>query len=310
MFSFDPLTVGGEGYPLLFQSGETYKGKKLVDSQHPHDLFSGLSIGYSHMVSKEIDITAYLSYPGEPAIGPVAFMHRPSALNNPDAPLGHHWQDATHITFGVATLGVRLWKFKIEGSSFTGREPDESRYNFDQPKFDSYSYRLLFNPNSQLALQVSQAFLKSPEAGDPDENISRTTGSIIHFVPLAKLNRYLTSTLLWGQNQGHKEENSFLIESNCQLDKTAVYGRYEWVEKSAGELDMQQFINGHEPVFKIQALTIGVSQVILRKAGNNIAIGAQGSVFISDTRLKNIYGEYPLSAEIYLRLYPHLMHIH
>ncbi|MGN6195157.1 MAG: hypothetical protein ACTHOB_09470 [Ginsengibacter sp.] len=39
MLSLDPLTVGNAGYPLLFQSGESYKGKSLVDRQHPHDLF-------------------------------------------------------------------------------------------------------------------------------------------------------------------------------------------------------------------------------------------------------------------------------
>jgi hypothetical protein len=32
-------------------------------------------------------------------------MHRPSQ-HDPDAPIGHHWQDSTHITFGVATLGA------------------------------------------------------------------------------------------------------------------------------------------------------------------------------------------------------------
>src|SRR5690606_36960664 len=124
MLSLDPWTVGGEGYPLLFQSGETWKGEPLIDHQHPHDLFSELSVGYTYMFSKNIDAFFYLGYPGEPAFGPVAFMHRVSSLYNPDAPIGHHWQDATHITFGVATLGFRFKDFKLEGSSFTGREPN------------------------------------------------------------------------------------------------------------------------------------------------------------------------------------------
>ena len=59
MISFDRLTEGGNGYPLLFQSGETWKGQRLVDRQHPHDLFSALSIGYTQMLNKDIDITAY-----------------------------------------------------------------------------------------------------------------------------------------------------------------------------------------------------------------------------------------------------------
>ncbi|WP_223151460.1 hypothetical protein [Chitinophaga varians] len=139
MISFDRLTEGGAGYPLLFQSGESWKGQPLVDRQHPHDLFSGLSVGYSYALSKYADVYASFGYPGEPALGSVAFMHRPSAMTNPDAPVSHHWNDGTHITFGVATLGVRLYDFKLEGSVFTGREPDENRYNFDKMRFDSWS---------------------------------------------------------------------------------------------------------------------------------------------------------------------------
>ena len=33
MFSFDRLTEGGNGYPLLFQTGESYNGIPLVDRQ-------------------------------------------------------------------------------------------------------------------------------------------------------------------------------------------------------------------------------------------------------------------------------------
>ncbi|RYE17514.1 MAG: hypothetical protein EOP51_23750, partial [Sphingobacteriales bacterium] len=108
MLSADPLTVTQRGYPLLFQSGESYKGQTLVDRQHPHDLFSGLTIGYTQRFSKNIDVFGYFGYPGEPAFGAPAFMHRIIAMNDPDAPLGHHWQDATHITYGVATLGMRM----------------------------------------------------------------------------------------------------------------------------------------------------------------------------------------------------------
>ena len=49
MFSLDPL-FGGDGYPLLFQTGETFKGEPLVDRQHPHNLFSELSIAYSRYI--------------------------------------------------------------------------------------------------------------------------------------------------------------------------------------------------------------------------------------------------------------------
>ena len=100
MFSFDPFLVGPGGYPLLYQTGESYKGKPLVDIQHPHDLFAELSANYTQKIAKDADLSFSFGYPGEPALGPPVFMHRLSAMDDPDAPLGHHYQDATHITFG------------------------------------------------------------------------------------------------------------------------------------------------------------------------------------------------------------------
>src|SRR4030095_2689904 len=50
MMSLDPLTEGGRGYPLLFQSGETWNGQPLHDRQHPHDLISELSLSYSQQL--------------------------------------------------------------------------------------------------------------------------------------------------------------------------------------------------------------------------------------------------------------------
>src|ERR1700744_6461105 len=91
MYSFDPFFVGPGGYPLLYQTGESYKGHKLVDTQHPHDLFAELSATYTQAFDKQTDLSLTVGYPGEPALGPPVFMHRLSALNNPDAPLSHHY---------------------------------------------------------------------------------------------------------------------------------------------------------------------------------------------------------------------------
>ena len=73
---------------------------------------------------------------------------------------------------------------KIEGSIFTGREPDEDRYDFDRPRFDSYSGRLSWNPTRNLALQVSYGYIKSPEELHPETKIHRTTASAIYNLPL------------------------------------------------------------------------------------------------------------------------------
>ncbi|GAB3720172.1 hypothetical protein [Spirosoma lituiforme] len=315
MLSLDPLTVGNGGYPLLFQTGETYKGQPLIDRQHPHDLVSELSVSYSHALSKDVDLYGYVGYPGEPALGPPAFMHRISSFNNPDAPLSHHWQDASHILFGVATAGFRYKWAKLEASTFKGREPDENRYNFDAPKFDSYSYRLSVNPSPSFALQFSQGFLHSPEEAHPEENVTRTTASILHSKGIGP-GSYVTSAVVWGRNSHHDGagENSYLAESSLQLDKVAFYGRFENVKKSAEELGIYQPTSSgdlgkitSDQSFMINNLTLGMNYRIVQQRSTDLVMGAQVTASMPDQVLQSFYGKTPVSGEIYLRLSPSLM---
>jgi hypothetical protein len=308
MFSLDALTGGSDGYPLLFQSGEVYRGKPLVDRQHPHDFFSELSVSYSYSFSKNTDAFLYIAYPGEPALGSVAFMHRPSALYNPDAPLSHHWVDATHITFGVATIGFRFNDFKIETSSFTGREPNEHRYDFDKARFDSWSSRLSFNPSKNWAIQVSYGYLNSPEELHPEENINRTTASVNYSLPLSD-NGSFDLVALWGMNKikGSKEENAFLIEGSWQKEKLTLHSRYEYVQKSVHELNLNEAVYGKNAIFPVNAFTLGINYDLIKIAKLKLQAGSQITFYESSKKLENLYGQHPMAFEIYLRLFPGLM---
>jgi hypothetical protein len=307
MLSLDPLIEGGRGYPLLFQSGETHKGQPLIDRQHPHDLFSELSVSYAHAFTKDIDAFVYVAYPGEPALGPVTFMHRPSSLDNPNSPISHHWVDATHITFGVVTAGVRVGQFKLEGSSFTGREPNEERYGFDKPRFDSWSGRLSFNPTKNWALQVSHGYVKSPEELHPDENINKTTASAIYSLDMGNEN-WFNGTVLWGMNKQkeHEGENAFMAEGAWRMRKAAIYTRYEFTEKSAEELVLASAFEEHD-VFGIHAFTLGANYDLLELRKTRLAAGAQWSYYGAPESLNTFYGKNPMAFQVYLRLYPALM---
>jgi hypothetical protein len=221
MMSLDPLTEQGRGYPLLFQTGESWNGERLHDRQHPHDLFDELSFSLSQKFEHDLSAYVYFGYPGEPALGPPTFMHRPSAMDDPDAPIGHHWQDSTHITFGVATGGLQWSDLKIEGSIFTGREPDEDRYDFDRPRFDSYSGRLSWNPTRNLALQVSYGYIKSPEELDPNTNIHRTTASAIYNLPLGNDANW-SNTFVWGRTTPLKKAKRNRFSSNRIISVVAT----------------------------------------------------------------------------------------
>ena len=307
MLSLDPVIEGGKGYPLLFQTGESYNGKPLIDRQHPHDLFSELAVSYTHAFSNQVDGFLYLGYPGEPALGPVTFMHRPSALDNPNSPISHHWVDATHITFGVATLGLRVGKVKLEGSSFTGREPNEERYGFDKPRFDSWSGRISYNPTSNWALQASHGYVKSPEELHPSENIYKTTASVVYSIN-ANGNRMLNVTALWGMNKqkDHTGENALMLEAAYRKSKGVVYTRYEFTEKSAEELVLENGFDEHD-VFGIHALTVGFNYDLLEVKNTRLAAGLQWSLNSSPEALNALYGKNPMGIQLYLRLYPSLM---
>jgi hypothetical protein len=307
MLSADPVIEGGKGYPLLFQTGESYKGEPLIDRQHPHDLFSELSVSYSHAFTKDIDAFVYAAYPGEPALGPVTFMHRPSALDNPNSPISHHWVDATHITFGVVTAGLRLGKFKVEGSSFTGREPNEDRYGFDKPRFDSWSGRLSFNPSVNWALQVSHGYVKSPEEQHPAENINKTTASAIYSIDMGNEN-WVNATMLWGMNKQkeHDGENAFMLEGSWRKSKLSVYTRYEFTEKSGEELVLEPIFEDHD-IFGIHALTLGLNYDLFEFSKTRIAGGGQWSIYNAPASLNTLYGKNPMAIQVYVRIYPALM---
>jgi hypothetical protein len=304
MISLDALTVGKHGYPLLFQTGETFKGEKLVDHQHPHDLFDELSLSYSYAIARDVDISGYVGYPAEPALGPPTFMHRPSAMNNPDAPLGHHWQDATHISFGVGTLGLRYKLLKLEGSIFNGKEPNEERYNFDKLYLNSYSYRVSVNPSPNWALQFSQGFLESPEELEPGVDVTRTTASIVYSKQMGN-NRHYDATFVWGYNNssdGHKE-HSVLVEDNHRFGNWSLYFRYEFVQKNSGDLNTGATVDTE---YNLNAFTAGYNHLIFGAQYFEGVAGVQSTFNFPPKSLQDIYGKTPLALELYIQIRPKL----
>ena len=304
MISLDPITVGGSGYPLLFQTGETWQGQPLIDHQHPHNFFTELSATYTHALTPDSAIYAYLAPVGEPALGPVAYMHRTIGLDDPLAPIGHHWQDATHITFGVVTLGYQTRKWQYEISTFNGREPGENRYEIERPEFDSLSTRFSYNPNSALAAQVSYAFLKSPEALHPEENTHRTTASVIYNRPI-NLRSNFQSTFVWGRNRiSGINLDSYLIEAQLKNDGGwTPFFRYEHSRKDAQELVLPASFSPDQ-AFGLRQTTLGIVRDIPSKG--NLVFGAGGQLIFNSVpdELKGVYGDNPRGWLIFVRVHP------
>ncbi len=305
MVSLDPV-MGKRGYPLLLATGETADGThELVDRQHPHDAVMELSASWSHSLGADASGFVYLGLPGEPALGPTTFMHRASGAANPEAPIAHHWLDSTHVTFGVATAGVTYRNFKLEGSRFNGREPDQHRWNIEQPRLDSWSLRASWNPNANWSLQVSQGLLHSPEQLHPETNVRRTTASATWNRPLDNGN--WQTTLAWGRNSPrgvHVHDTStdaWLLESALQRGRWTGFTRAEHVDK--GELfgDGQDGNPLADRVFAVGKLSVGGYRTWL--AGHfDVDLGALVSGYALPSALHAAYGAHPASFMLFTRV--------
>jgi uncharacterized cupredoxin-like copper-binding protein len=298
MVSADPL-MGKSGYPLLLQTGESANGAPLIDRQHPHDLFMELATSYSQPLGERGSMFVYAGLPGEPALGPPAFMHRFSGEDNPEAPISHHWLDSTHIAFGVVTLGYVYDKMKIEGSVFRGREPDESRYNIETGKLDSASVRLSYNPTKDWALQMSRGHIKSPEELHADVDVDRTTASAIYHRSFGSASTQ--TTLAWGRNApSHGEAtNTFLLESAVRMSRThTFFGRAERSQKN------ELFLAGDpraDEKFRVGKLTLGYVYDLPRDAHYKIGFGGLVSRYSLPGDLKPVYGD-PTSFMLFARV--------
>jgi hypothetical protein len=306
MLSAEPWTIPRQGYPLLLQTGETANGvTPLIDHQHPHDLFMELAATYSVPVGAGDSVFVYAGLPGEPALGPPTFMHRFSGMDDPEAPLGHHWLDSTHVTFGVATLGWIRDDVKLEGSIFTGREPDQNRTNIESPKMDSWSVRASWQPARDWSLQVSHGYLHSPEELEPEVDDRRTTASAIYNRALAAGN--WQTTLAWGRNDRSpgKTTDSWLLESAVTEDRHTVFGRVERQEND--ELFGDSGADGNpDPrvgqVFTVGKLSLGYIYDFLHHANLRTGVGLLGSVAFVPAGLRNVYGDDPVSGMAFLRV--------
>jgi hypothetical protein len=298
MVSFDP-TMGKDGYPLLFQTGETANGTTpLIDRQHPHDFLMELAAIYSHPLSASTSVFLYAGYPGEPALGPPTFMHRFSGMDNPVAPLGHHWLDATHITFGVLTAGLVWNSVKLEASVFNGREPDEHRWNFDPLRLDSTAFRATWNPTPNWSMQASWGSLHSPEALESDIDQQRLTASVSYNVPLASGN--WQTTFAWGMNDKNPGDstNALLVESALSWNAHTVFGRIEHTEKD------ELFEEGealHGQTFGVAKFSLGYVYDIPVTQHVKLGIGGVGSAYAFGSELEPFYGSSPLSGTVFVR---------
>lgn len=322
MTSLEPFTLPGDGYPLLLQNGGSYLHAPIHDRQHPHNAIVELSAMQEQTVGRAV-ISLYAAAAGEPALGPVTYMHRPSAAGDPFSPLGHHWQDATHEAYGVITAGIGTRTLRLEGSAFNARETDEHSQIMDyrDARLDSYSGRLSWAISSRVVASAWMGYLNAHERLDPDTRMHRYGASVLTELRGPGGGRW-SSALIWGQNlhhhgaashelihggpgaSPHHPSHSVLVESSLEVGPRAtVFARAERVEKNGEEMG---FSGGDlTTLYDIRTVTVGATHRLMARAGADLAIGARASFNSVPASLFATYGtRSPTGAAIYLRLTP------
>jgi hypothetical protein len=273
MLSPEPL-MGPRGYPLLLATGETANGRdRLIDRQHPHDLFMELSTSLSQNIGRNSSVFLYGGLPGEPAFGPPAFMHRESIMDSPEAPISHHWLDSTHISFGVLTAGIVVDRVKLEISRFNAREPDQHRWNIETAPLDSTSVRVSWNPTRTLALQGSWGHFTEPEQLEPGVDQKRLSASALYANDVAP-DWHLATTLAWGRKTvEHHNDDAVAVEASLKHYGWTIFGRGEMTENR--ELTLADT----GPAYRVGKLSVGALKDF--RIAQHIAFGAGGLIALN-----------------------------
>jgi hypothetical protein len=268
----------------------------------------GVGVDYAHPIGDGTILQFYYAPVGDPALGPVAYPHRASAEELPQAPLSHHWQDSTHISADVATVAVKHSWFRLEASGFHGAEPGENRWKIPWGAMDSWAGRLSIAPSSNWTMQVSAGRITHPELLSPGDVI-RTTASIAYSKPLGGGEAWCTS-LIWGRNHdtdtGHNL-NSYLLETVYPFRRrNFLTSRIEYVDKDELFADdpalEEQLARTAGSTFRIGAYTAGYTRDIGTFKMIETGIGANASMYTLPPAIKPYYGERPWGVNVFLRV--------
>ena len=298
MVSADPVTVRGCGTLNYLSVGEVCGGDGTHDRQQPHDLVMELSVDYDRPLQGAWRWQVYAGLAGEPALGPPGYPHRASAMANPIRPMTHHWLDATHVAFGVVTVGVHNQRWKVEASAFKGRVPDESRLDLDLGAFDSAAMRLSFLLTDRWALQISGARLRDVATDFPfpaQDHATRFTASAMYNVPLGADGIWAT-TMAYGANHARERvaigildatSQAALLESSVTIaGRHTVFGRAELGDMPAHHLHAHEYSTSLFVIGKVQA---GYVQHLRKAKGLVLGIGATAAISFVSTQLAPRY---------------------
>ena len=309
MLTFERWTFHEEGYSELLQIGERNEDEvPYIDAQHPHSSpIMGITISDTFYFGNDKDNFKISFAPrGQSSDGPIAFMHRPTGMANPDAPLGHHLaQDVGHITSTV--LGASLTKHKttLEISAFHGEEPEPAKTDLPIGELDSYAARLSQELSDHWQMMASAAFVKNPE-GDHNPNIDhiwRYSLSSYNHMPMAN-DWTWSNTLVYGVINFY-DEIPKLVSLNEEFlfykKPFNVWGRVEFVQRTAAQLAIATASDPLAPQ-DVYAATLGYTHDLPEWESLKFGFGGSVTKVLLPDELEEAYNSDPVSGRIFIQL--------
>jgi hypothetical protein len=306
MGTLEKWTVPKSGYPELLQIGEHQEnGAPFLDAQHPHSSpIMGLTLSDTIRLGEEKDFLKLSFAPrGESTEGPIAFMHRPTGMVNPDAPLGHHiGQDVGHITSTVFAGALRLGSGELELSAFHGEEPEPTKVDLPFGAPNSLAARFIQQFTPRFYAMISASDVRDPERDTPDiHSIHRFSASAYNQFTIAGMS--LHNALIYGlvTNYDHAPSLSSIAEEFwLQGHGPNVWGRIEVLERTPNELLLKGFARPDQGRW-VTAATLGYTHDIAQLFGVKLGIGASVTRDFLPDGYRSSYGGNPYTGRLFLR---------
>lgn len=286
------------GYPELLQIGEERSdGTPFIDAQHPHSSpVMGLTLSDTVTLRDSETLKLFFAPRGESTDGPIVYMHRESARDNPDAPLGHHvGQDVGHISSTVLGARLDVGRWAVEASGFNGTEPDPTRVALPFAPINSEAFRItyLISPEHRAMASVAHVEQSDPEYPGTT-SATRISASVYDHLALTGLGP-IDHTFIIGSIKRQPRDaslTSFLDEAVVNHGRSDYWERIEVLQRLPSELDIPTppAIVGANDSRWIAAMTVGYTRWISSSSWLQLGVGSSLTMDVVPPEWASTYG--------------------
>lgn len=303
-------TYPQRGYPQLLQIGEERSGgQPFVDAQHPHTSpIMGLTLSDTVSLDSSRTLKLFFAPRGETTDGPIAYMHRDSARDNPDAPLGHHvGQDVGHISSTVLGAQLDLGHIILEASAFNGTEPNPTVVDLPLGPINSEALRVTYAISAGHRVMGSVANVEQTDPQYPGtSSATRLSAALYDHLALGDLGP-LDHTLIVGSITRHPTYSSltsFLDEAVLQRGSFDLWGRIEVLQRLASELQIPTSpMPGSDVKHWISAMTLGYTHWSAPRRNLQFGLGTSLTMDVVPGDWAGAYGtRTPITARLIIQL--------